>query len=240
MTGSQDFYLSQLNVVVDSALATMDGADTSPLSGDATASVTISQSDAQSLLQFSSDSIDVANADATDILYRVIHNTSATPLGLDIDTSAEVIQNEVDSGAANNNLTYDFVRHLAVHLFNTHKGVDLFSNESELRSTLNSNFKTEFNQVLLDLAGQNNTDATGNSPAKSVLGQIIKNAPDRLQDITTYFIESIGEANWYKMPILAGDIIYFTLQVDPANNQKDLTGVSDVPSRKYLIKATIV
>jgi hypothetical protein len=237
----ENFYLSSFNVVVDSGLASMSGADTTTFTGDATASVTIPQDIIQSLFQFSSDSIDVNNTASTDILYKISYTTNAEPLGLDIDTDASVIVNPIHSGAADNNLTYDFVRYLAVQLFNHHNGVDLFNNETELRNDLNTAFKTEFNTVLINLAGEGVTDSTGSSPAKSVLSQIIDNQPSRLQDITPYYIETDENGHpWYKMPVLENDVVYFTLQVNPAANQEDLTGlVNPINARTYLIKATI-
>lgn len=238
---AESYYLSPFNVVVDATLATMSGSDTSSFTGDATADVTIAQDVAQLLFQFSSDSVDINNTTSTDILYKISYTTSATPLGLDVDTDALVSVNPIDSGASNNNLTYDFVRHIAQVLFNHYNGVDLFNNETELRTDLNTSFKSEFNTVLLALSNAGVSNASGSSPSKSVLNQIIDNQPSRLQDITNYYIETDGDGHpWYKVPVLEGDIIYFTLQVNPATNQEDLTGLANpVPSRTYLMKATI-
>jgi hypothetical protein len=80
------------------------------------------------------------------------------------------------------------------------------------------------------------TDADGNSPAKSILLQVINNQPERLNDITTL---SLG-SNWYKSPLQAGDVLYFRLTVNAAPNQNDLTGVATIPPRVYVIQSTLV
>jgi hypothetical protein len=111
----------------------------------------------------------------------------------------------------------------------------LFSNETELRENLNADFTTAFDANMSLLAADGDTDASGNSPSKTILNQIINNQPDRLADITEL---SVGE-NWFKAALVAGDILYFRLNLSAAANQNDLTSVAAIPDRVYLIKATL-
>ena len=235
----QDFYLSQLDVSVDASSATLSGVNTSAFTGDATAAVDISLNTVMSMFQFKTDSTDVNDTNNVDILYKTVYTTSANPLNIDLDINTGMIANAIDTGASNNHVTYDFVRYLAFKLFNTHLGVDLFSNEEPLRTTLNADFKSAFDTVLVDLAAVGDADNTGLIsliPSKSILDQVIHSVPERLNDITPLAVGS----NWYKAPLEAGDKLYFRLTVSAAANQHNLTSVSAIPDRVYLIKATLV
>lgn len=238
----ENFYLSELDTGVDSISAALRESGTSPLSGDVTAKVDVSVSVLQNLFQFQTDSADITNANNNDIKYKVEYTTSTEPLGIDLDTKTEVTVNAYAS-TGDVHVTYEWVRHLAHELFNTHFGADLFSNELELRTALNSSFKTNFNTKLLSLAtldgNQIILDAgtSTNNPSLKLLDQISQNAPSRLNDITPY---RIGETDWYKMPILVNDKLYFVLTISAAADQEVLTSVSAIGDRTYLIEINVV
>ena len=231
-----DFYLPQLNVVVDASSALLSGVDTVAFDGSANVSVSVPLENAMNIFQFYTDSIDINNVMVDDIQYKVVY-TGADPtrMQFDLDTSALLITGDIHAGAANRNTTYDYVRYLAHRLFNTHLGVDLFSNESELRTTLRDDFSTAFDSNMTVLNAIGETIAYVNSPAKSILLQVINNLPERLSDIATL---SLG-SNWYKCPLQAGDVLYFRLTVNAAANQNDLTGVGSIPPRVYLMQAIL-
>jgi hypothetical protein len=232
-----NFYLSQLDVSVNSSSATLLGETSQVFFGDATVAVDIPLVNAMNIFQFSSDSTDINNVTANDIKYKVVYTGAGnTNMVFDIDTLSSVIANSIHAGAANNNATYDYVRYLALKLFNTHLGVDLFSNESELRTTLRDNFSTSFNSNMALLNVMSETDASGNSPSKTILNQIIYDQPTRLNDISQL---ALGD-NWYKSPFVLGDVLYFRLNVKAAADQNTLTNVVSIPDRVYLIKATLV
>ena len=232
-----DFYLPQLNVVVDASSALLYGVDTVAFDGSANVAVTIPLENAMNIFQFKTDSTDINNVVVDDIKYKVVYTGAGTTrIQFDLDTSALLINGDIHPDAANRNTTYDYVRYLAHRLFNTHLGVDLFSNETELRTTLRDDFSTAFDSNMTALNGNGETVADGNSPVKSILLQVINNQPERLSDISTL---SLGSA-WYKSPLQAGDVLYFRLTVNAAANQNDLTGVGSIPPRVYLIESTLV
>jgi len=232
----QNFYLSQLDVSIDASSATFDGIDTVSFDASAGATVDVSYSVLSTLFQFSTDASDIDNVVATDILYKVDYTTQAEPLGIDINTNTELYESPIQSNATDNHLTFDFVRYLALKLTNTHLGVDLFSNEAELRTNLNSTFKTKFDTVLVGLANNGVVDADSNSPSEAILKQIISNQSSRLNDLTALNVGGL----WYQTPINAGDKLYFILTVSPATGQENLTSVSAIPDRTYLIRINAV
>ena len=92
--------------------------------------------------QYQTDSVDINDVVANDVKFRVVYaDAPNAPLGMDIDESTEVVEGAIDGTAGNKNITYDYTRYLALKLFNTHLGVDLFNNEEELRDDLNTSFK---------------------------------------------------------------------------------------------------
>lgn len=242
----QNFYLSELNVDASSALATITGAQTISFSGDADATVDVSASVLQTLFQFESDSIDIDNVVASDIKYRVVQDVANPHLEIDLNTNTEVTLNYIHAAAADNHVAYDYVRYLAKELFNTHLGVDLFSNETELRNTLNTNFQTAFDAKLAELTALGWLDASSAdaNPSKKILDQILNNVSSRLgtngANMNDYKLDA--ENNYFKMPILAGDALYFLLTVDTASGQgaEIEAGLDDPADRSYLIKINVV
>lgn len=228
----QNFYLSQLDVSIDASSATFDGIDTVSFDASAGATVDVSYSVLSTLFQFSTDASDIDNIVTTDVLYKVEYTSSTDPLGIDIDTNTVVDVQPIQSGATDNNVTYDYVRFLATELTNTYLGVDLFSNETELRTNLNNTFKNNFNSVLIDLSNNGIEEDTDNSPSEALLKQIISSDPSRLASLSTY---NVG-GTWHKMPFMLNDKLYFKLTVSPATNQESLTGLNDpLPDRTYKI-----
>jgi hypothetical protein len=240
MTG-QLLYVSQLDVAVTSASATVSGADTTSFSGDATAEVNIGKNMLQALFQYESDSIDINDVTSQDVKFRVVYSTSQDPLSINLDNNTLVTTNPIHGAALDNHVTFDFTRYLALKLLGTHAAVDIFDNEEALRSTLNDQFKTNFNSVLLSLIGvEADQSVASSSPSKSIFNQLIKNEASRFSDITSYEAEVANGRHWYRMPILAGDRLYFRLTVSAASGQESLTGVSPVPDRVYLIQINAV
>ena len=244
MSSSELFYLAPLNVDATSSLAALSGSPSGTFSGDAIANVDITLSTFRSLFQFQTDSTEISNDVADDVKFRVVYESSDAPLGMDINTYAEVVDGAIDANAVNNNITYDYTRYLAQNLFNTHLGVDLFSNEAELRSGLNDSFKTNFNDVLLALAASGSTNQNDTtSPSRIIFNQLIANRPERFNDIYNNEAEVVDGQHWYYMPGEVGDKFFFLVNVASYEDQQkltDSTSTTQIPVRSYLISATIV
>lgn len=239
-----DIYLPLFSVTVTSDLATIYGESYQALTGDATADVDVSTTLMQELFQFQTDSTDINDISVNDIKYKVVYTSAVPPLplGIDIDTSSNVSVSAIASNSGlNYNVTYDYVRHLALELFGTHLGVDLFNNEETVRSELNLRFKTALDTMLAADNGVERHSGEDTYMRASLL-QILKNAPERLADITTYEVgvDGVSGETWYKTPFLAGDKLYFNLTVNPAATQSESTTGAAVTTRTYLIRVTLI
>jgi len=250
MTTGESFYLSDLELSVTSTLAGLGCVATSPFTGiDAYAELDVSASVMQNLFQFHTDASDIDNVVADDLYFKVVYDSVDSsdpyPLSSDFLVNTEVITNMVDTNAASNTVPYDYVRYLAHCLFNTYLGVDLFANEEELRTDLDTNARIALDTrltTLADLGGRKSTE--DNNPGYLIMDQIKCNAHQRLYQIHL----ASGDENvndgadvWYYMPIYAGDSIYFKLNVSAASGQADVVdGSISISTRVYQIKLNMV
>lgn len=159
---------------------------------------------------------------------------------------------------------HDFLRYISLKLFNTGHGVDLFDNEIEMSQNmsliggvsysscagyqiLNSLYKVDVSGVnpngvnenlVQDSAGlwyMTDQDTSDKNICREIfyqLGQLdVNRISQNVQDTT--LPQSI--------PFEDGDTLMFTMNVNAAENQENLTELSDViPPRSYLIKMVMV
>ena len=124
----------------------------------ASAVYNIKLSDMLAVFKFQSDSFDVNDTDASDIKYYVFDASNAWPTNLVLNpANADMSNNPIfatggDIVLNKNKVKHDFVRYLALKLFNTAYGVDLFSNEDALLTDLVSKGATAHAAIKTALA----------------------------------------------------------------------------------------
>lgn len=136
---------------------------------------------------------------------------------------------------------HDFVRYLALKLFNTYQGVDLFSNEDAMKEDLAEKGAAAWASISGDLHGSagplTNNDNDDNF-SRQLLEQIINNDRDRLiSDASAGTIDASNEIQ--AMPLVDGDTISFKVTLKAATGQHNLTGVSAIGDRTYKIKLVL-
>lgn len=237
MTANTTYYLSQMDTNVTSSSATLPvSVDTASFSADAVAEQAISLDILRNLFQFHSDATDVTDVAATDLLFKFVYTSG--DLGVDLGATT-ITSGSVDTTPSSQIIAHDYVRYLALNLFGTTLGADLFSNEAPLRADLQSTFSTNFAAVLTNLNAAAPVDTTGSSLVLDMFKQMIGNNPERFADITPYstsFTDPSGNA-YYSLPIQAGDVIVFKITISAASGQESLTGGSvSIPDRTYLLR----
>ena len=253
-----DFTLVGLNQTFSlSTLATLDASSTSLESTDATAVFYVRLSDMTNLFQYQTDSFDVNNVDASDIKYYMFHRS--TPAEFRINPSHAMMNKTESAGmlgsgvqeiTANKSLVkHDFIRYIALRLFNTHYGVDLFQNEQELHENLTYLGETIQHNIDNIITGVSTTsasesmaydasgnkyltnDASGNTNlCRELMRQVAASDPAR------FYNNGGNIAGLRNMPLQEDDSINFKLTITAAAGQNILTGVSVIPSRTYMIK----
>jgi len=232
----------------------------------ATAVYFISESDIQSVFKFQSDSWDINDISASDVRYFI--DMTAWPETLFFNPVNAMLDKEgasgyiTDIGIANKMLVkHDFIRYLALKLFNTPNGVDLFNNEEELITHLNTMGNASFQRdisgtlwkyattsseavndltFILDLSSnlKCTTDnlTSNDNICRELFNQLLVNNKMRFNNIAL----NDENNNIASLPITVGDSISYRFTVFPAANQNDLTGVSAFGGRSYAIKLKVV
>lgn len=216
---------------------------------DCKAGCNISLATAQSLFQFQTDSLDMTDVAADDILYKLNYTTSATPLTADFISNTLMTANGITIDNATKSIPNDFIGYLAQSLFGTSKGVDLFTNEESILSSIQAKSVEAFDARLVELAGygaltygsvktDGTTTVTNGNPSRMIFNHIMASDNARFADITSY---KIDETDWYKMPIAVDDSISFVLSMTSPND-KSIVGSpgTAISNRRYQIKMTVV
>jgi len=147
---------------------------------------------------------------------------------------------------------HDFIRYIALHLFNTIHGVDLFRNEEDLRENLA--YYGEVARVgimsVLDTVGtmsanitmsvdgsgnrySTNEDTTITNISRELMRQISLSASGRLVAIDA----SGGDGGIIQsVPLTENDTLNFKVVMEASPGQHALTNVAVIPARTYNIK----
>jgi hypothetical protein len=229
--------------------------------------------------KFQTDSTDIENSDANDIRYYVdsatwpLYNPANALLhvdGISQNPIATVDSTGNDFAPNKMMVAHDFVRYLAKELFNTHFGVDLFDNESELlQSVRRVCGNSESGQTLFDIlkvlkdvdiygtngdsgnayltpdASNNhyltNEVATSDNICRAIFNQMIDpSGVNRFSDIISG-ITSGPAGVPQSLPFVDGDSLSYKLTIHPADGQENLVGLaSPFGSRSYEIRIVLV
>ena len=265
-----DFVLNGLN---SSGIMTTLGSvgsefDVTPIDASATAVFYMSQTDVRNVFQVRTDSKDLTDISSADLMHYVFMDRWPTRTRLNpVNGMMDQTQSQnamISAGIAANKMLvkHDFIRYLASKLFNTPQGADLFNNESDLISNLNSLGETSYQQdisaalwkysttsienvysdggdegFVLDsvtgLKATTNDMVSNENLCYVMLNQLLETNPERFNDITT------DASGVFPLPILEGDSINYSLKINPIANQNTLTGVPEFGGRVYHIKVVI-
>lgn len=215
------------------------------------------------MFKYQTDSNDAIDASDSDIKYYVDKTKwpDLNPANAMMDhekSDGEIATNGSDGNplAANKMLVaHDFTRYLALKLFNTHFGVDLFSNELELLNSLRkvcgnvasgqtqfdinakiaavSNDNEDLDEDANNLRYTTNAMDGSNNLCRTLMLQLLNGKPGRFAEI-----DAVGTPQ--SLPFIAGDSISFKLIVNAAEGQELITGVNPIGPRSYRIKYMIV
>ena len=234
---AQDFYLNGLDTSANSIHADLSGNITASFAANAGAQIDVSLNLLKSIFMFQTDSDDVTNIVADDVTYKVVDPGASWVYS---PADADMSYNSIYTGGVNNRVQEDWVRYVAKEIFGTHFGVDLFTNEEEVRSNLVTDSLNALKSRFTFLAGKNVlTDADvleGDvqiNPSRQILRQIITNDSARLNDSEINTRDGNG---FSEMPLRAGDKLYFVFTAKPHLSQNDIVADASNPlPRTYLI-----
>ena len=236
---------------------------TADADADADAVFYVKLSDMLSVFKFRTPTDDISLNDASsNIQYYVFRN--CWPSSLKINPSHAMLDRTESSGiltgggggggggmfASDKSLVkHDFIRYIALQLFNTIHGVDFMSNEEDLLgniayygevarvgimsvldtvSTLSANIT-----MPVDGSGNRyltNTTTVNTNISRELLRQIALNVPERLTELPQ------GGGVLMSVPFIENDTLNIKVVMAPSPNQHALTNVNTIQSRTYNIK----
>jgi len=158
------------------------------------------------------------------------------------------------SYTAGDHLAKDFLRDMAQQLFNTHFGVDLFTNEDAVITDISGKAATVAADIFtlignvdktngINMGGTNATygkykkdDVSTTNLTREILNQLLTLSPTRFTDKTALRLG--GVPGLYGMPFVAGDSISYKLSVTAhaSQNTTVATGKGVLGTRTYRIK----
>ena len=271
--GSQDFILTQFNqtIYMDLSGILQDGTDILIGEYHAMCSVDISLTEWSQCFKITSDSVDIDNVAASDITYYVYNYNDAVGGIKSSQTKPSlagggtiyngnpatslVTNTPIDATVSNNvnKLQFDFVRHIAVELFNTPNGVDLFNNEQELRRSVETSCDYGDSNKLInkleDILNSCETNTSGGitnidssyNLTYILLKQLFQKQPGRFSDLSANYNITLSPTTPAPLPWALGDTIWYVLTLHPASGQHTLVGKPNpLNSRKYLIKMVLI
>ena len=231
------------------------GAAPEAIDASATAIYHVNLAEMKNVFRFQTDSFDVNDISDSDIKYFVFSDASNWPANLVINpANADMSNNPIFATgngvtADKNKVKHDFVRYLALKLFNTPYGVDLFSNETALLNDLVTKGNTAHAAIKTSLDAVNTTsiDLSANP-----LYQGLRYATNGLTGVTNFSRELLRQMAFsvparfattsdvsgvQSIPFEADDSINFKVIISPAAGQQALTNVAGpFNARSYQIK----
>lgn len=239
-----------------------------PTTYDADAVFYVKLSDMLSIFKFRRSSmswptITSAIFDASsDIQYYVFRNYWPTALKINpshamldrSESSGMLTASDGNSAAFGRNkslVKHDFIRYIALRLFNTIHGVDFLSNEADLLGNMEyygevartgimavlDTVSTLSADITMEVDGSGNrfltnTTTENTNISRELLRQIALNVPERL----TALDESSGGGVLLSVPFIENDTLNIKVVMATSPNQNALTNVNTIPSRSYNIK----
>lgn len=267
---SHDFVLSALStsVTMNTQAVMDDGLVSTMLDSSAVAVFNINLDSVKDVFKFSSTTYDISDNLPSGEMHYFVH-ADQWPTNVIINPSDSMMDK---AGSVNPILTvplatemlvkHDFIRYLALKLFNTAMGTDLFSNEGALLNDLNAKGLVAWTDISENLWQYSSTNTT--SPEIDNMGILIDPSSNELcttdhfsgntnlcRELYQQLIyTSSGRArfqnvvldgnNQAPIPFIAGDSISFLYTIHPAAGQNTVTGVSAFGGRSYRIKLQIV
>ena len=187
---------------------------------------------------------DIATSETDDVYYFVDTSQWST-MATDLNASTNGTISTADGAfIQGESISEYFLRHTANELFGTHLAVDLFNNETAVKSDITSktaivatNIVTAISNVGItgtdsDLSGAayskylNDDVITSKNVSRELMNQLLDNDSSRGRFLDLSGIEMTpGVPGTYKIPFLAGDTLSYKVTIRPNVNQD-----SDVPT----------
>ena len=276
MTGNIDFVLQKLySDGFATLLANIPAEEIPVLDTSATGVFYMKTSDLRNIFQFQTDAININDLSSQDMKYYV--NMNAWPQLFDLNPANAMMDQDLSSGLLSVNpiatmetngqkysptkmfVKDDFIRYLALSLFGTYSGVDLFNNKQALEDNVQAQcdgsakghswhdisaslYSVDMTigtnpGLLTDISGlkyMTRYTITPNNLCRELMNQIGYSDPNRFSNI-------LSTVDMQPLPLYDGDSISFSLSIKPAPGQENIVNLPNtIPARNYRIKIYMI
>jgi hypothetical protein len=246
LNNSQTYYLDSFDINTLAIDATVNGADTTRLYGDATAVLNVPYSVIGPMFKFKPS----ANG-SNRTQFKFVKPSNWLPV---YDPANAIIMEGSMSGTSEditftdsfgsvihtNSIKYDYVKYISQQLFSNWRLYTLFDNSNEVAESIanTTGASTDSGELykrfeFLDNLGILDNTTSTNNPSRSILQQIIKNDISRFDEL------AIDNDGWIDVPIRIGEYIAWTIQINPLSTQASVNNIETINPRKYLVKIQI-
>ncbi len=252
------FFSNHLSEAITASSLTIPSSTPTLSNVNATVVITsVAATDIQNAFYFETDT-DIATNGTDDVKYYV-DSSNWSNMSTELDADSGTISQANGAFVASDTISQDFIRHTANDLFGTHFGVDVFNNETTVRTalqtstaTLATNIKSTIDAVgvsgdhddLQGSAGAKYLDDSVTSTAnvtRELINQLLtqSNSVGRFSNLDNYQYVS-GTDGKYKVPVIAGDSISYSVTISPNSNQDtDVSTGGTSTARKYRVKLVL-
>lgn len=255
--------------------------DVLSISGDAVAVFLVKTSEIKKVFQFQTDAININDLSAQDMKFYVEMkdwpaainpmNPANAMMDVPVHSSGAISSISKFNGAAYDHhkalVKHDFIRYIALKMFNTHQAVDLFNNqlaviqniETVCDDSIDGHAWYDISAALYSVDSQLGTNpglliendlkymtvatTTPDNLSRELFLQIVGNQPNRLTAFPDGTARILGSAGPQDMIFYDGDSINFNLTINVAAGQETVSGLSNIspiPSRTYVVKLLMI
>lgn len=230
-----------LSGTLDVSATVLEGSTEDTMTGDVVLNGVISVELLNDIFLFQTDASSVDDISSTDLKFKDIFDISNTNSFVSNVTGSTTESNAGTGITEGLKLSEEYVQFIALNVFGTRKGVDIFDNEEALTSALDIDFETSFTEYLTSVE---TTAETGYNEIDSGIGHKIFQTIMRLDGSRIDLSGNISDTTEFQpVPILVGDILAMRYTVKDSNNHaSDLSNNSwdaNNNERSYIIKLEV-
>jgi hypothetical protein len=240
------FVLDGMDVTAQMGVSGELETGTLSFNADAQATIPVSVSTMRKIFLYQTDASSIDDVLSTDIKYKHVpaqwYNIAGVG-GVNI-AKALVQRSEYPTSGTHNKVEHDFLRHMADELFNTHHGVDLFSNEQDMLNNLedvSGGVAASLNASIYALLAANSGLYTNDDDVSLNFGRKLLLQLNRSQVGRDRLHTTVDDSTDYQeFPFVSGDEIHMKVSLQAAAGQENLVGKDTaVNDRSYLIRLVL-
>ena len=232
--------------VTDVTQPLLHGEDLTALTANSESSMNVTQAEVNSWLKFKTDAIDINDTNGTDDL---VFETNSDAWGVSAFAGVSTVDSNEALNVGNQTVEYDRVRWMARDMFAAGAqpgayGVDLLSNESDLRSDVSARDSNIEDAIKTAIASANNLLMNNDSDdniGRAIVLKCLQSNTGRFNSDDLLANSARDASGFYPFTFEVGDIIVMKVTYkQDATKQPTAAGLSAITDHSYLYKMNVI